>query len=96
VPFQRNSDKHIIRARVLPNGEIENILPPEYHGDPLNSEGVLCFYHFGWELLDQLHAIGFASATSQLYWSRELGYLGHEQIIFLAKKGDSDTLTSRL
>jgi len=94
VPFQRNSDMTIVRARVLPNGEVENILPPEYHGDPLNSEGVLCFYHFGWDLLYQLRTIGFTSATSQLYWSRELGYLGREQIIFMAKKSKSDALVS--
>ena len=86
VPFNRNSNKHTVQARVSPNGTIEHILPPEYHGDPLNSEGVLCFYHFGWELLAQLQEIGFASATAYLYWSRELGYLGYEQILFVAQK----------
>ena len=86
VPFQRNSAEHIVRARVLSNGEVEHILPPEYHGDPLNSSGTLCFYHFGWELLEQLRRLGFGSAKSYLYWSREFGYLGQEQMMFIARK----------
>lgn len=86
VPFNRGSEKNIVRARLAADGAIEHVLPPEYHGDPLNSKGVLCFYHFGWELLDQLCEIGFSSASAYLYWSEELGYLGFEQILFIAEK----------
>ena len=60
VPFDLASKKHIIRARLDDNGRIEHLLPPEYHGDPLNTAGCLCFYHFGWELLPQLLSMGFA------------------------------------
>jgi len=88
VPFSRDSEKHIVRARALSTGEVEHILPPEYHGDPLNSSGSLCFYHFGWELLQQLRFVGFESAMAYLYWSKEFGYLGHEQIIFIVQKGN--------
>lgn len=89
VPFNRGSEKNIVRARLATDGTIEHVLPPEYHGDPLNSKGVLCFYHFGWELLDQLCEIGFSSASAYLYWSEELGYLGFEQILFVAQKGEN-------
>lgn len=94
VPFSRDSDKHIVRARMSAAGEIEHILPPEYHGDPLNTSGTLCFYHFGWDLLRELRSMGFESAIAYLYWSHELGYLGHEQIVFLARKGQSPTVES--
>ena len=86
VPFSRNSEKHIVRAQMSSNGEVLHILPPEYHGDPLNDKGVLCFYHFGWELLGQLRIMGFSLATAYLYWSDELGYLGQEQLLFIARK----------
>ena len=86
VPFTRHSVQHVTRARIVLNGEVEHILPPEYHGDPLNDKGVLCFYHFGWELLEQLRSMGFGVAAALLYWSTECGYLGQEQIIFKAKK----------
>jgi len=65
---------------------VSHVLPPEYHGDPLQSGGCLSFYQFGWELLDELKAMGFKDATALLYWSRELGYLGGEQILFTATK----------
>ncbi len=86
VPFERSSEKNIVRAKVSSTGEVVHLLEPEYHGDPLRKEGVLCFYHFGWDLLDQLQAIGFANVRAYLYWSKELGYLGGEQILFRACK----------
>jgi glycosyltransferase involved in cell wall biosynthesis/SAM-dependent methyltransferase len=86
VPFAKGSAKNIVRARILPDGEVSHVLPPEYHGDPLQSDGCLSFYQFGWELLDELKAMGFRDVTALLYWSGELGYLGGEQILFTAAK----------
>ena len=86
VPFARTSKTNIVRARLSSMGEIEHILPPEYHGNPLSDSGSLCFYHFGWELLDQICSLGFKSASAYLYWSRKMGYLGKEQILFMAAR----------
>ena len=86
VPFVKTAEKNIVRAYVSKNGEVKHLLPPEYHGDPLNPNGCLCFYHFGWEILDELRMIGFKYANALLYWSEDLGYLGGEQIIFTATK----------
>lgn len=86
VPFTRLENTYT-RAIVEHDGSIKHIHPPEYHGDPLTQEGCLCFHHFGWDLLDQLRAIGFSSAVAMLYWSKEWGYLGNgEQIVFVAAK----------
>jgi SAM-dependent methyltransferase len=86
VPFARTSRTNIVRAQLSPTEEIEHILPPEYHGNPLSTSGSLCFYHFGWELLAQVCSLGFESAGAYLYWSRKMGYLGKEQILFMATK----------
>ena len=86
VPFVKTSEKNIVRACISSNGEVKHLLPPEYHGDPLRREGCLAFYHFGWEMLDELRAIGFEEVSALLYWSSDYGYLGGEQIIFTAKK----------
>lgn len=86
VPFVKTSKRNIVRASVSETGEVKHLLPPEYHGDPLNTAGCLCFHHFGWEILNELRAVGFKEASALLYWSRELGYLGDEQIIFEAAK----------
>ena len=86
VPFVRTSEKNIVRAYLSQAGEIVHLLPPEYHGDPINSDGCLCFYHFGWEMLEDIKTVGFKNPQALLYWSKEFGYLGGVQLIFAAKK----------
>ncbi len=85
VPFVKQARRNIVRA-VVENGEVRHLLPPEYHGDPLSSEGCLCYYHFGWELLDVLRSIGFEDVTALMFSSADHGYLGGEQIMFKASR----------
>jgi len=85
IPFDRHSMQNVIRAELLPDGTTNHLLPPEYHGDPLQESGCLCFRHFGWECLDELRYDGFSEAACYLYWSRAYGYLGGEQMLFLSK-----------
>lgn len=87
VPFHQGPE-HLERARVGHDGTIEHLLPAEYHGDPLDLHGCLCFHHFGWDLLDLLKAAGFRQATAQSIWSTELGYLegGGDIVQFVAVK----------
>ncbi len=87
VPFHPGVG-HIERARVRGDGTIEHLLPPEFHGDPLDTQGCLCFHHFGWDVLEDLKAAGFREATAQAVWSPELGYLAGEGEIlqFIAVK----------
>lgn len=86
VPFARESAQNIVRARPGPDGSIEHLREPEYHGDPLSEEGCLCFTTFGWEMLDEMRTVGFADAYAVCFWSRAFGYLGAEQILFVARK----------
>lgn len=86
VPFNCHGEEKLVRAKVDDHGKVKHILPPEYHGDPMTTNGCLCFYHFGWELLDQLRQIGFSSASGHILWSDQLGYLGDNQILFTAQK----------
>lgn len=86
VPFVPNSNKNIIRAIVTDKGEIKHILEPEYHGDPVKKEGILCYTHFGWEMLDQMRELGFTRVYALIYWSRVFGYLGGDQWAFIAVK----------
>jgi len=87
VPFHRGPD-HLQRARVRDDGTIEHLLPPEYHGNPLDPRGCLCFHHFGWDIIDFLKAAGFRQAAAYSIWSRALGYLAGEGDIiqFIAVK----------
>lgn len=95
VPFMPGSADNVVRAR-FKNGEIVHILPPEYHGDPLSSEGVLCFQYFGWEMLDQMRSAGFRDAYALCYHSSAFGYLGDDQFLFVAIKATALSSESSL
>ena len=63
VPFYADAASTETVARRSADGSIEHLQPPEYHGDPLGG-GVLCFHHFGWDLLPAIRAAGFADAVA--------------------------------
>ena len=50
----------LVRAR-LQDGAVQHLCEPEFHGDPLGG-GVLCWYHFGWDILQVAREAGFAQA----------------------------------
>lgn len=85
VPFVEKSKRNIIRAVVAKDGSIKHLHPPEYHGDPLNKGGILCYQHFGWEMLNNLLDAGFSDAYAIAFWSKEMGYYTR-QIQFIAEK----------
>ena len=62
----------VTRARHLPDGSIKHIEIPEYHGDPI-SGGILCYYHFGWDILEHFRTAGFTEASMVMPYSLEQG-----------------------
>ena len=86
VPFYLWSAATVTRATIDASGTITHLLPPEVHGDPLNQDGVLCFYNFGWDFVDALPEAGFEDAGLSMYWNPWLGYLGGYQFIIATRK----------
>ncbi len=81
APFLNASPTTLIRARIE-DGDVVHIEAPEYHGNPtIPREGVLCFYHFGWDLLDALRSAGFRSAAMLDVWSKETALFGDQNAI---------------
>lgn len=85
-PFRLDLEETLVRAKIDEEGNIVHILEPEYHGDPLSADGVLCYYHFGWDILDAIRAAGFSKAECHFCWSWESGYLGGAMSLFHAVK----------
>lgn len=75
VPFLETVQQTLVRARLHDDGRIEHLEPEEIHGDPV-SGGVLCFYHFGWDLLDALREAGFRRAEWIRSFAPEYGLYG--------------------
>lgn len=75
APFLDDGESTLVRARQRQDGSIEHLLPPEIHGDPI-SGGALCFSVFGWDLLQDLRAAGFADAAWCRSWQPQAATLG--------------------
>lgn len=73
-PFAYASEEHVVRARLGEDG-IEFLAPPEYHGNPMNTEaGSLVFQLPGWGILDDARRVGFADACIVFWSSMERGF----------------------
>ena len=86
LPFVLQSHETLVRALVNADGSVEHLLTPEYRGDAQNPQGVLCYYHFGWDLLDSLRRARFSDSALYFYWSSRRGYLGVPQFLIRATK----------
>jgi glycosyltransferase involved in cell wall biosynthesis len=87
APFSSDSYKHKVRATLGDDGTVSHMLPPEYHGNPVDPKnGALCYRYFGWEILDDMRAVGFVRVRVLAYWSEYQGYLGREQYLIIACK----------
>ena len=56
-------DQRTVERARLRNGNVEHLLPPAYHSDPLRGgAGILAFRNYGRDILDRLLAASFSSA----------------------------------
>lgn len=85
APFALDSQENIIRAKLSDNGEIVHLMEPEYHGDPLKSEGILCFQYFGWDFLNELKDVGFKDVFVVTGYNINKMILGN-QVFIIGKK----------
>ena len=86
IPFHAGEETSVARA-ALKDGQLVNLLPPVYHGNPVSKEGSIVFTDFGWDLLADMVKCGFAEAAIEVYGSKEHGHLGGGQLVFRARKG---------
>jgi SAM-dependent methyltransferase len=86
APFVSGQFETIVRAKVDSSGSVAHLMEPEYHGDPVNPDGgILCYQHFGWDVLDTMRSVGFAKASVFQTWSMAYGLIGPAQLIFVAE-----------
>lgn len=91
VPFDASAERNLPRARLRDDGTVEHLVPPEYHGDPVRPAGCLAFRTFGWELLGEMRAAGFADAAAWQAWSPDCGYLGPAVFLLLGRRPAADS-----
>jgi SAM-dependent methyltransferase len=85
VPFYQAHFLDETRARLDAEGNLEHLLEPIYHLDPMNPKGVLVFNIFSIEMLCKLSRMGYYTRMYKLY--RPLyGILGNNGLVFDAVK----------
>ncbi len=84
VPFLFGNETRTM-AKLDEKGEIEYLCEPVYHGDPVSTRGVLCFYEFGMDLLKEIKNAGFQDSFAICYYSLEWGYVT-PQLVFVGRK----------
>lgn len=86
VPFHIDKETCVTRARIV-GGQVEHLLPPMFHGNPVSDDGSLVFTDFGWTFLQDITDAGFSHVCLRFYWSDVYGHLGAGQHYIYAVKG---------
>ena len=90
IPFFDRAES--VQRAIVRDGEIVELLPPEYHVNPIDPRGSLVFYDYGWDILERCRQAGFVDAFALGYWSLLYGYLGQGlQLMFVAEAADPTT-----
>ncbi|ADH90717.1 Methyltransferase type 11 [Ancylobacter novellus DSM 506] len=84
TPFFVGYDQSLQRARIV-DGQLEHLLPPAYHGNPVSNEGSLVFFDFGWDIFDMARDGGFSDCVIELYHSPRFGHLTVQTVFRLRK-----------
>jgi SAM-dependent methyltransferase len=80
IPFHTASDVTVQRAKLV-DGEVVHLMTPDFHGNPVSSEGSLVFFDHGWDVLDRFRSHGFDDVSMLSAWSALYGYLGGAMLI---------------
>ena len=84
VPFTF-VDQTTTRAELDSEGNTKHLLEPSYHGDPLSDDGVLCYYEFGMDMLQEIRKAGFQDAFLVCYTSHKWAYYD-QHVMFVGRK----------
>lgn len=82
VPFFFNNSTTEKRAEIT-NGELHHIKSPVYHGNPIDENGSLVFYDYGWDLLVWMKEVGFRDVYFIESYSVNRGNIGNNSNYFL-------------
>ena len=97
TPFFLRLPDNLEKATRNSDGTITHHAAPEYHDDPLSSQGVLTFHHYSWPLVDALSKVGFMRAEVGINYDVFSGFVSNNHpdfnhgnmlpIIIRGKKG---------
>jgi SAM-dependent methyltransferase len=73
------------RAHYRPDGTVEHMAEPEYHGNPVSDAGSLVTFHYGYDFAELIHAwAGFESVEVIRFHDHRHGVIGEFTEVYLA------------
>lgn len=77
MPWFPWRDRTCVRGRLRADGTLEELEPPEYHGDGLRAQGIYTFYNLGADLGDDMANAGFTDIEYGVCYAPTCGFLGN-------------------
>ena len=81
--------KTLVRAVRNDDGNVANLEPPDYHGNPIDENGSLVVTEWGPELCDFIYCTSGLTTTALLIRDMKLGLAGEFCEVFISKKPTS-------
>jgi SAM-dependent methyltransferase len=75
----------LVRA-TLSAGQVQHLLPPDYHGNPIDARGSLVVREWGLDLLDFIRESSGLQTAVVRVWDRRLGIDGEFREVFVSRK----------
>lgn len=77
-------------ARFLPDGGVEHYAPPEYHGNPVNEQGALVTFRYGYEFPNEIVTYAPFDVTVYRFANHTYGIIGEYTEVYECRKRLSD------
>jgi SAM-dependent methyltransferase len=85
VPYYRGK-RTVVRARARSNGEIEHLLKPDYHSNPIDPRGALVVTEWGDELCDFIFLASGMTTTIFNFFDPRFGLEGEFLDVLISRK----------
>ncbi|WP_242109638.1 class I SAM-dependent methyltransferase [Luteimonas aquatica] len=85
-------ESHKPRARLRPDGSVEHLEKPEYHGNPINEEGALVTWDYGYTIHQMLSYWADFDVEILRFSKQSIGVLGEYTDVVLCTKRWSESV----
>ena len=73
------------RAHYRPDGTVEHLAEPEYHGNPVSDAGSLVTFHYGYDFAELIHAWSGLDVEVARFHDHRHGVIGDFTEVYLAR-----------
>src|SRR5262249_12979984 len=79
----------VVRAVREADGTVRHLMPPDYHGNPIDPNGSLVVTEWGSDFSDFIYRHSSLTTTVVRIFDRRLGIAGKFSEVFISRKPDS-------